>query len=238
MRQSSIILAAQRFLQRLIVPLALIFALGVLAHPAYATGVKDLPNLGNDSAGVVDQAEVISRINEGKLNNTLKKLAKDTGNGVSLVAIRRLDYGETIDSFADKLFNTWFPTPEARANQTLLVVDSLTNNVAIRTGEAVKEVMGDDIAQSVAVDTVGVPLREDSKYNQALLDASDRLVAVLSGNPDPGPPEVQDTLNIEGTFTAAEDTDAGNATIWVIGLLIVATIIPMATYYLFVGTSN
>lgn len=228
-----------RILQRLVLPVALVLlAVGGLALPAQATGVKDLPNLGADnSAWVVDQADIISRINEGKLNSALKKLANETGNEARMAVVRRLDYGETIDSFADQLFETWFPTPEARANQTLLVLDSLTNNVTIRTGEAVKEVMPDNIAQSVASDTVGIRLREDGKYNQALLDAGDRLVAVLSGEPDPGPPEAQDDLNIEGTFTAAEDTDAGNATIWVIGLLIVATIIPMATYFLYVGSN-
>ncbi|MFM8009184.1 MAG: YgcG family protein, partial [Dolichospermum sp.] len=37
----------------------------------------------------------------------------------------------------------------------------------------------------------------------------------------------------EGTFTKAEDTDKENATVWVVGLLIAATVIPMATYYIY-----
>ena len=235
--KQQIVLIAQIFCKRL-----MILALGVVLSailgtlPAHATGIKDLPNLASDrSTWVVDHAEVISRTNESQLNSALKQLAQETGNGVNLVAIRRLDYGETIDSFADKLFEAWFPTSEAKAHQTLLVLDTLTNNVAIRTGDAVNETMANDVAQSVAVDTVGVPLREDNKYNEAFLDAGDRLVAVLSGQPDPGPPEVKNTLNTEGTFTKAEDTDAGSATIWVIGLLIVATVVPMATYFFYVG---
>jgi len=71
-----------------------------------------------------------------------------------------------------------------------------------------------------------VPLRKGDKYNQAFLDASDRLVALLSGKPDPGPPQIAETVKTEGTFKKAEETDAGNATIWVIGLLLAATIIP------------
>ncbi len=94
--------------------------------------------------------------------------------------------------------------------------------------------MPDDIAQSVVSETILIPLREGDKYNQAFLDASDRLVAVLSGKPDPGPPQIAETANLEGTFKKAEETDTGNATIWVIGLLLAATIIPMATYYLYV----
>ncbi len=226
----------KKFLQRLLVPLlSLLLVTGLVAAPARATGVYDLPNLSaGTSTWVVDQADVISLANEGKLSNALKKLAQQTGNEVKMVAIRRLDYGETIDTFADKLFAKWFPTPEEQANQTLLVIDTLTNNSAIRTGEAVKKIVTDEIAESVASETVQVPLREGSKYNQAFLDASDRLVAVLSGQPDPGPPAVKEA-NIEGTFATAEETNDRSATIWVIGFLIVATIIPMVTYFWYVG---
>ena len=225
----------KKFLKRLLVPLlSLLLVTGLVAAPASATGVYDLPNLSAGSTWVVDQADVISLASEGKLSNALKKLAEQTGNEVKMVAIRRLDYGETIDTFADKLFAKWFPTPDEQANQTLLVIDTLTNNSAIRTGEAIKKIVTDEIAESVASETVQVPLREGSKYNQAFLDASDRLVAVLSGQPDPGPPVVKE-VNIEGTFTTAEETNDRSATIWVIGFLIVATVIPMVTYFWYVG---
>lgn len=227
---------ARKLLPGLILPIiSLILLFGCLVAPASATGVYDLPYLSaGASTWVVDQADVISRANEGTLTNTLNKLAQETGNEVRLVAIRRLNYGETMDSFADQLFSQWFPTPEEQANQTLLIIDTLTNSTAIRTGEGVKQILPNEIAQSVTDETVAVPLRDGSKYNQAFLDASDRLVAVLSGKEDPGPPIVQD-INIESTFTTAEETDDRSATIWVIGFLIVATVIPMVTYFWYVG---
>ncbi|AFY77619.1 MAG: TPM domain-containing protein [Hydrococcus sp. C42_A2020_068] len=226
----------QRILARLFAGLlSFIFALGLMAAPAKATGAYDLPSLGvGSSTWVVDSAEVISLANEGKLSSALKQLAQKTGNEVRMVVIRRLDFDETIDSFADKLFANWYPTPEERANETLLVMDTLTNSTAIRTGEAVKAIMSDEIAKSVASETVAIPLREGNKYNQALLEASDRLVAVLSGQPDPGPPSQQE-LNIESTFASAEETDDRSATVWVVVLLVLATAIPMATYFWYVG---
>ncbi|HEY9837120.1 MAG TPA: hypothetical protein V6D27_09510, partial [Vampirovibrionales bacterium] len=72
-------------------------------------------------------------------------------------------------------------------------------------------------------------------YNQALTDVSDRMIAVLSGQPDPGPPIIDTSLNIERTFATAEETDSGNATMVVIVLLVLATVIPMATYYFYQG---
>lgn len=78
-----------------------------------------------------------------------------------------------------------------------------------------------------------VPLRNGNKYNQAFLDASDRLAAVLSGEADPGPPVVETAIQTEGTFARAEETDDRSATVIVVALLAAATIIPMATYYIY-----
>ena len=210
-----------------------VFTLG-LVSPALATGVYDLPNPNTEDIWVVDQANEISLATQGKLSNQFKELAEQTSQEINMVAIRRLDYGETINSLADELFTTWYPDEATRANKTLLVMDTLTNTTAIRTGESAAELVDSEIAQSIVKDTVGYNLRSGNKYNQALLDASDRLVAVLSGEVDPGPPIIEENIQVEGTFTKAEDTKPGISWTWVIVLLILATVIPMATYYLYV----
>ncbi len=216
--------------------LSWIVAITLFISPAAATGVYDLPQLSaGSSTWVVDQADVISLVNENKLNNNLKNLAQNTGNEVRLVAISRLNYGETIDSLADDLFKKWYPTPEDQANQTLLIVDKLTNNTAIRRGEAVKPLLTDEIVESVVKESIAIPLRQGGQFNKAFVITSDRLVAVLSGNRDPGPPEARE-INIESTFTSAEDTDDTSATVWVVVLLVLATAIPMATYFWYVGS--
>lgn len=215
---------------------ALVLATQLVMAPAHATGVYQMPSLSaGERTWVFDEDDAISRLNEGRISNALEKLADQTGKEVRFVTIHRLDYGETIESFTDKLFEKWFPTPEAQANQALLVLDTVTNTSAIHTGDKVKSLLSDEIAQSVASETLLVPLQQGNKYNQAFLDASERLVAVLSGQPDPGAPIVQDTINVEGTFTKAEDTNTGNATVVVVVLLIAATVIPMVTYFWYQG---
>jgi len=208
----------------------------MMAFPVQAaTSPSDVPDISEDnSSWVVDQAEVISRLNEGKLNDVLEDIADTTGAEMKFVVVRRLNYGETVDSFADKLLNQWYPNPDERQDKVLLVFDTITNNVTLRVGEALKDRLSEDIAQSVIKDTIGVPIREDNKYNEALLNASNRLGTVLAGEPDPGPPEVQDEIQVESTFTKAEETDTENSAVWVVGLLVVATIIPMATYFAYV----
>lgn len=227
----------QKLLLRVVIPCLLLFFVVTPVHAA--TSPQDIPDIsGDDSVAVVEQAEVISRINEGKLNEVLQDISENTGTDVKLVVIRRLNYGETVDSFADELFNQWYPTPEEQADKVLLVFDTITNNATIRVGEGLKDRLSEEIAESVVDDTIGVPIREDNKYNQAFLNASNRLAMVLAGEPDPGPPEVKDDLNVESTFTKAEETDTESSTVWVVGLLVVATIIPMATYFAYVLLTN
>lgn len=224
--------------QRLIqIFLSVVLCIFFITPAAYATGVYDLPAL-NGSDWVVDQANVISPVSQGKINSALGKLATQTDNQVHLVTIRRLDYDQTIESFTTELFDTWFPTKELGKNQTLLVVDTITNTTAIRTGDSLKNLLPSELTNSITFESVGIPLREGNKYNEAFLGASDRLVAVLSGKPDPGAPEAKDTANTESTFVAKEDTDRGSATVWVIVLLVLATAIPMATYFFYVGSNN
>lgn len=221
--------------RRLALFLVGLVAIGLIGvSPAHATGVYDLPTVSaGSSTWIVDQADLLSRINYGKINSSLEKLAQETGNEVRFITIHRLDYGETAQSLAQKIVETWFPDPETQAHQTVLVLDNVTNDTAIYAGADSKALLTPEIAESVAEETVMVPLRHGNKYNQAFLDASDRLVAVLSGQPDPGPPVVEDVVQTEGTFTTAEETDGGSATVMVIVLLAAATIIPMATYYLY-----
>lgn len=212
----------------------LFFALPLWTLPAAATALYEVPAV---SAGTptwtVDKAGVMSLSTKGKVGGTLEGLAKSTGKEVRFVTIHRLDYGETIQTFTDKLFKKWYPTATEQTNQTLIVLDDLTNTVGITTGEETKSLLTDEIAQSVVNETMQIPLRDGNKYNQAFGDASDRLSLVLSGKPDPGPPVVKETPDVGRTYLKAEETDAnrGNFTAIVVVLLLAATVIPMATWW-------
>ncbi|MDJ0524906.1 MAG: TPM domain-containing protein, partial [Microcystis sp. M53600_WE12] len=102
-------------------------ALGVSLSPAAAMGVYDLPILSPGAPTyVVDPVAAISAANEGKLNKDLKNLAEKTGQEVRMVVVRRLDYGQKIDNLADDILREWYPNSEDRANQTIIVLDTLT----------------------------------------------------------------------------------------------------------------
>lgn len=212
--------------------LTLVFCVGVTG--AGATGIYDIPVVGaGEDVWVVDEADTLSRATELKLESNLRNIADQTGHELRMLTIRRLDYGATIDSFADEVFSAWYEAPSTQANQALLVLDTLTNRSALRTGENLQTLITAEINESLIKETIGFPLK-DQLYNQALVDASARLSAILAGEEDPGPP-VAEQLNIESTFSSAEETDDGIATIWVVVIVALATIIPMVTYFWYVG---
>ncbi|MDB9313298.1 TPM domain-containing protein [Spirulina sp. CS-785/01] len=219
--------------QALFVVLAVVLSWGIQVTPAWATSLSQLPQVSpGEETWVVDDADVLSPINEGKVSKKLDQLAEKTGAEVRFVTVYRLPYDETIDSFTEQLFERWFPSPEASAHQVLVVLDTLTNDSAIQMGDQVE--LPPEVADSVAQDNLLLPVKKDKKYNQGVLSASNRLIAVLSGQEDPGAPQQAD-VSVEGTFTDAEDTDDQNATIWVIALVVVGSIIPMLTYFFYVG---
>ena len=204
-----------------------------IAAPASATGVYDMPLNASTDSWVLDDANKITRLNENNLNKDLQKLAAATGQEIRYVTIHRLDYGETAQSFAEQLFDRWFPTSEAGANQAVVVLDDVTNNIGLKFGEETATLLPAEIADSIAQETMKAPLLKNNSYNRAFGDATVRLAAVLAGEPDPGPPVIEETIQVEGTFATAEETEENRTgSTWiVVVLLIVSTVIPMATYY-------
>ncbi len=216
----------------LVIGLTSFAVLGSGVEPAIATGVYNMPPV-DSSVHVYDEAKLFSRLTKGQLEKKLTAIATSpTSNGTNInyVTFRRLDYGETIETFTEKLFSTWFPSEDAQKNQILIALDAVTSSSAIQVGSAIPGALTPEIADSVAQKSLLTPIRAGN-YNEAFLSTSDRLGAVLAGNPDPGAPTLASAVAIESTFTSAEDTDQGSATLIVVVLLVLAIAIPMITYF-------
>jgi uncharacterized protein len=206
----------------------------ICLFPAAATALYEIPTI---SQGVptwsIDKAGLLSVATKAKVNSSLEKLAAATGKEVRFVTIHRFDYGDNAQTFAAKIFQKWFPTPAEQQNQMLILLDDLTNTTGVVTGAGVKEIMSDEIATSIANETMLVPLRGGNRYNQSFSDAIDRITAVLSGQPDPGPPVIKEEAVTGSTYLTAEETEANrfSFTTIVIVLLIAATVLPMLTWW-------
>ncbi|MEN9208292.1 MAG: TPM domain-containing protein [Gloeomargarita sp. GMQP_bins_120] len=198
---------------------------------AQATAVSDLPAT-PPASWVFDEADVFSPSTVNQVNRILTQLSQDTGFQVHVVSLRRLDYGETANSFGEKLFQRWFPDGGAR--QVLVTLVARTATADLQAGAEVLPLLPSATAVSVVEETLLKPVR-NNVYNLALVNTVARLQAILSGQPDPGPPP-EEVERIEGTFATAAETRQSRD-IWtavVIVLLILATVIPMVTYYWYV----
>ena len=77
------------------------------------------------------------------------------------------------------------------------------------------------------------PIREGARFRQASLDGIERVLTVLQGGDDPGEPVVAQVLSQPTNVPTREETASSNAFTWVVVLLVVGTIVPMATWWVF-----
>jgi uncharacterized protein len=204
---------------------ALVMAFLVML-PAGALEIADIPDLpADDRTWVVDFANIISSATEGEISRKLDAIQTATGKSVRFVTVPRIDFGQPAQEFLQELFAKWFPT--GGEDQALVLIVGEDHRTAWQAGEGIKAVLSPALLQSVIEETMLPPVRS-ARFNQALQEGAKRLLAVLAGEPDPGPPPV--VAQVERKV--AEPVDAKTSTTWVLALLAGATIVPMATYFL------
>lgn len=207
---------------------SLLVLLLALALPAYAVGVEDYPLLPSTEK-VSDGADVLSRAAIAELQKRLEVFG-DARVDARVITLRRLDYDLTLQELADQLLERW----QSEANAELLVlIETGTNSVSIQASSEVRSLLPEELLISTAETTMAYPLRDGGRYRQALIDGIDRLGVVLAGGDDPGPPVVVEPALIASNIPSVEETANSNAFSWVIVLLVVGTLVPMATWWVF-----
>jgi uncharacterized protein len=211
--------------------LALVLLLPLaLAPAALATGAQDFPATAPASR-VVDEADLLSRAASTDLERRLESLTADHVDA-RLVTLRRLDYGLSLDALGQQLLERW-QAAAAEQPQLLLLIESQNNSAAVVASPTLLDQLPASLLSSTAISTMGLPLRDGARYRQAGLDALDRLGVVLQGGEDPGPPQLEERLPIETNIPTREETASSNAFLWVVVLLVVGTLVPMITWWVF-----
>lgn len=207
---------------------SLLVLLLALALPAYAVGVEDYPLLPSTEK-VSDGADVLSRAAIAELQRRLEVFG-DARVDARVITLRRLDYDLSLQELADQLLERW----QSEDNEQLLVlIETGTNSVSIQASSEVRSLLPEELLISTAETTMAYPLRDGGRYRQALIDGIDRLGVVLAGGDDPGPPVVVEPALIASNIPSVEETANSNAFSWVIVLLVVGTLVPMATWWVF-----
>jgi uncharacterized protein len=237
MSSSRVAFSLSPFRSRRAGPLAPIFslvlALALLVGPELPAVALSLGNLPAEppSARVLDDADVLSIASRTDIERQLDQFGDDRVDA-RLVTVSRLDYGLTLPELSRQLLERWSSAPGGDA-RLLILIDSQTKSAAIAASPALERQLPPELLRSTARTTMAQPLREGNRYRQASLDALERLSIVLRGGEDPGEPEVSEASVVATNIPTREETASSNAFTWVVVLLVVGTIVPMLTWWVF-----
>jgi len=213
--------------------LATLLALLLPLAPAAALSLADLP-ASPPPAPVLDSADVLSRATRAELDRQLREFG-DERVDARLITVNHLDYGLDLTQLGDQLLRRWSSadgdSPDREA--LLLLIDTQNKATAIVASPALQRQLPQALLQSTARTTMAQPLRDGDRYRQASLDALIRLRTVLRGGEDPGEPVEPEVAVPVSNIPSAEETRAGNGLTWVVVLLVVGSVVPMVTWWVF-----
>jgi uncharacterized protein len=198
--------------------------------PALALSAADFPDTA-PGGRVLDTAAVLSRAASAELERQLERFQPERVDA-RLVTVNQLDYGLTLPDLGRQLLERWGDPAEARA-QLLFLIDSQTGSAAVVGSADLDGRLSPSLLRSTARATMATPIRDGARYRQASLDGISRLLTVLEGGDDPGEPVAPTVVTAPSNVPSREETAASNAFTWVVVLLVVGTIVPMLTWWVF-----
>ncbi len=225
---------AAGLLLALVLPLVLLLAPGAVL----AVSLRDLPSTAPSSL-VLDSADVLSRATRLDLEKQLQAFQADHVDA-RLITVGRLDYGLSLEELGQNLLASWSSAAGADRSGAqagdallLLLIDSQNKAAAVVASPSLEGQLTPELLRSTARTTMAVPLRQGDRYRQAGVDGLDRLATVLRGGEDPGEPVVSEETVVVSNIPSREETAESNAFTWVVVLLVVGTVVPMLTWWVF-----
>ena len=204
-----------------------------LAVPAgFDLSPQDLPTQPPDEA-VLDSADVLSRAGKNEIEARLKQLESSKVDA-RVITLRKLDYGLSLTGFGEELVERWSNNGNSTERPLILFLEETQNKqAAVVVSASLSDQLPDALLRSTARTTMSQPMRDGERFRQASMDGIERVAVVLDGGEDPGPPIELERTALPTNVPTVEETRESNAFTWVIVLLVVGTIVPMATWWVF-----
>jgi uncharacterized protein len=213
-------------------------ALAILVGPASPAGAlspSDFPKQA-PASHVLDEAHVLSRASSQEIERVLQTFS-DERVDAKVITVAKLDYGLSLNQLGQDLLAQWgSPQGDQEGegpSRLLLLIDAQTRSTAVVASKGLTGRLPAELLESTAESTMAIPLRTADRYRQATLDALSRLSTVLSGGEDPGEPELEETPTVVSNIPSKEDTESSHAFTWVVVLLVIGTVVPMVTWWVF-----
>ena len=218
----------------------LILGLVLLVPAALAVAPEDFPSAPPENK-VIDSAEVLSRASRSSLERNLARFS-DQNLDARLVTIRRLDYGLSLQQLGAGLLDRWSDETQQQTYQSesntfrsnpllLLLIEAQNKQAAVVADRSLQDQLPDSLLANIGKTSISRQLRDGDRYRQAVFEGLERLEIVLDGGEDPGPSADLANTAISANFPTQEETSNSNALTWIIVLIVVGSVVPMATWW-------
>jgi len=156
------------------------------AVPVMASEVDVLSEPTPVTKAAIDDTEKLWGSTFKTITEDAKAIKSKTGDTLRVVVLRRLEFENDPEVFADKLLDLWYGG-DIDDKGILLVLTGMEDG-ALVGGEKFMSRFDPDLTESIVADTIPYWSRQD-KPNRAVLASLERIMAAIDGKEDPGPPE-------------------------------------------------
>lgn len=175
-----------------------------------------------------DETATIPKGSVSLIEKAASSILRDDDVRLRFAFVRNVPYGESVNDYAKELATQW-----GLGDRDVLFVASPK---LARAGAFVGVGVGLDggIVKSVSDETFALKAGEE-QYGGAWLDVCNRLIVVLGGGEDPGPPDLAGKEAV-GTFKTKKQTESGKSKYItaVIVVLVIAFVAPLLQTYWYV----
>ena len=147
---------------------------------AAAALAADVPYL---TGRITDNAEILGAATKQRLNPQLKAHEDKTPNQIVVLTVPSLE-GESIESYAEQVFNTWKLGQKGKDNGVLLLVAPNERRMRIEVGYGLEGTLT-DVAASRIIRNVMTPRFKEGNYNAGVEAGIKAIIELFNGDEIP-----------------------------------------------------
>lgn len=155
-------------------------ALALLALAGAARALVEVPYL---TGRVVDTAEILSPAAADSITALLREHEAQTSNQIAVLTLPNLA-GESIEDFAQRVFDAWRLGQTGRDNGVLVVVASEDRRMRIHVGYGLEDPLT-DLAAGRIIRNVMTPRFREGDYDGGVTEGVQAILATLTGQGEP-----------------------------------------------------
>jgi uncharacterized protein len=167
--------------------ISVLFAIIMTVSIAYSA---DIPYL---TGRVNDNAQILSDSTRKSLTEILREHEVRTTNQIVILTIPSLE-GESIEDYANKVFNKWKIGQRDKNNGILIVVVPAERQMRIEVGYGLEGVLPDLIAGRIIQEVMAPRFREEN-FNGGITEGALAVISILDGKDLPARSELNETAN-------------------------------------------